>query len=204
FERVGCTNTAFDPIVGAGPHSTILHYTSDAGRMESGDLVVIDAGAEYGDYSADISRTFPVNGHFTPRQREIYEIVLGAQKAVLAAIKNGMTLYGRGPNSLHNIAYDYLNSHGKDSHGEPLGKYFIHGIGHSIGLDVHDLSDGVLELQPGMAIAIEPGLYLPEENIGVRIEDNVLVTRDGSELLTRRLPKEPDEVERWMQEKESR
>ena len=91
----------------------------------------------------------------------------------------------------------------RTSHGEPLGKYFIHGIGHSVGLDVHDLSDGVLELQPGMVLAIEPGLYLPEENIGVRIEDNVLVTRDGCELLTRRLPKEPDEVERWMQEKDS-
>ena len=204
FEREGCTNTAFDPIIGAGPHSTILHYTSDAGRMESGDLVVIDAGAEYGDYSADISRTFPVSGHFTPRQREIYEIVLGAQKAVLAAIKPGMMLYGRGPSSLHNIAYDYLNSHGKDSHGDALGKYFIHGIGHSVGLDVHDLSDGALELQPGMVIAIEPGLYLPEENIGVRIEDNILVTQDGSELLTRRLPKEPDEVEKWMQEKDIR
>jgi Xaa-Pro aminopeptidase len=204
FERVGCTNTAFDPIVGAGPHSTVLHYTSDAGIMESGDLVVLDVGAEYGDYSADISRTLPVSGHFTPRQREIYEIVLGAQKAVIAAIKPGMTLYGRGPNSLHQIAYDYLNSHGKDRHGEPLGKYFIHGIGHSVGLDVHDLSDGVLELRPGMVLAIEPGLYLPEENIGVRIEDNILVTEDGCELLTRRLPKEPDDVERWMHEKDSR
>ena len=200
FERVGCTNTAFDPIIGAGPRSTILHYTSNTGRMESGDLVVLDVGAEYGDYSADISRTLPVNGKFTPRQREIYEIVLGAQKAVLAAVRPGMTLYGRGPQSLHQIARDYLSSHGKDQHGEPLGKYFIHGIGHGIGLDVHDPIDG--PLQPGMALAIEPGLYLPEENIGVRIEDNVLVTKDGYELLTGRLPREPGAVEQWMRERQ--
>jgi len=202
FERVGCTNTAFDPIIGSGPRSTILHYTNGSGRMESGDLVVLDVGAEYGDYSADISRTLPVDGHFTPRQREIYGIVLGAQKAVIAAIRPGRTLYGRGPNSLHSIAAEYLNSHGKDNHGDSLGKYFIHGIGHTIGLDVHDLSDPSPVLKEGMVLAIEPGLYLPEENIGVRIEDNILVTKDGGEVLTRRLPSAPDEVERWMQEED--
>jgi Xaa-Pro aminopeptidase len=199
FERAGCTNTAFDPIIGAGPRSTILHYTSNTGRMESGDLVVLDAGAEYADYSADVSRTLPVQGTFTPRQREIYEIVLGAQKAVIAAVQPGMTLYGRHSRSLHQIARDYLNTHGKDRHGDSLGKYFIHGIGHAIGLDVHDLSESPLVLQEGMVLAIEPGLYLPEENIGVRIEDNVLVTKDGFELLTHRLPREPDAVEQWMQ-----
>ncbi|MBI3934193.1 MAG: aminopeptidase P family protein, partial [Acidobacteria bacterium] len=199
FERVGCTNTAFDPIIGSGPRSTILHYTNNAGRMESGDLVVLDVGAEYGDYSADISRTLPVNGQFTPRQREIYEIVLAAQQAVIAAIRPGKTLFGRGSNSLHQIATEYLNSHGKDRHGDSLGKYFIHGIGHTVGLDVHDLSDPSPVLREGMVLAIEPGLYLPEENIGVRIEDNVLVTKDGGEVLTKRLPSEPDEVEQWMQ-----
>jgi Xaa-Pro aminopeptidase len=202
FERAGCTHTAFDPIIGAGPRSTVLHYTSNSGRMEAGDLVVLDVGAEYADYSADISRTLPVSGKFTPRQREIYEIVLGAQKAVLAAIRPGMTLYGRDSTSLHQIARDYLNSHGKDQHGEPLGKYFIHGIGHMLGLDVHDSSDPSPRLQEGMVLAIEPGLYLPEENIGVRIEDNVLVTKDGFELLTGRLPREPDEVEQWMRTSE--
>jgi Xaa-Pro aminopeptidase len=198
FERQGCTNTAFHPIIGSGPRSTVLHYTENTARMDAGSLVVLDVGAEYGDYSADITRTLPVSGTFTPRQREIYTIVLGAQRAVIAAVKPGMTLYGRGPNSLHQIAVEYLNSHGKDQHGEPLGKYFIHGIGHGIGLDVHDPIDG--PLQAGMALAIEPGLYLPEENIGVRIEDNVLVTETGSELLTERLPREPDDIERWMSE----
>ena len=202
FERAGCTNTAFDPIIGSGPRSTILHYTDNRERMQSGDLMVLDVGAEYADYSADISRTLPVDGKFTARQREIYEIVLGAQKAVIAAVRPGMTLYGRGANSLHQIAFNYLNTHGKDQHGDSLGQYFIHGIGHSIGLDVHDLADPSPVLQEGMVLAIEPGLYLPEENIGVRIEDNVLVTRDGGEVLTRRLPSEPDELERWMQERD--
>jgi Xaa-Pro aminopeptidase len=199
MERMGCTVTGFDPIIGSGPHSVILHYTRADGRVEAGDLVVADVGGEYGDYSADVSRTFPVSGHFTDRQREIYKIVLEAQKAAIAAVKPGATLYGR--NGLHEIAYAYLNSHGQDLHGAPLGKYFTHGIGHSVGLDVHDVTeDFSVVLQLGMVLAIEPGLYLPEENIGVRIEDNVLVTKDGYEVLTARLPREPDEVERWMQE----
>lgn len=199
-ESEGCTNTAFDPIIGAGPHSTILHYTSNRGQMHSGDLVVLDVGAEYGDYSADIARTLPVNGKFTSRQREIYEIVLGAQKAVIAAVRPGMTLYGRGSKSLQQIAMNYLNTHGKDKNGKALGRYFLHGIGHTIGLDVHDLSEPSPVLREGMVLALEPGLYLPEENIGVRIEDDVLVTKDGFELLTTRLPREPEEVERWMSE----
>ncbi|HWP84311.1 MAG TPA: Xaa-Pro peptidase family protein [Terriglobia bacterium] len=201
FEKQGCTNTAFDPIIGAGWRSTILHYTGGRERMESGDLIVLDVGAEYAGYAADLSRTLPVNGKFTPRQREIYEIVLGAQKAVIAAARPGMTLYGRGPNSLQQIARDYLAAHGKDQRGDSLGKYFIHGIGHTIGLDVHDLTEASPVLQEGMVLALEPGLYLPEEKIGVRIEDNILVTKDGAELLSSRLPREPDEIERWMSQR---
>lgn len=204
FERAGCTNTAFHPIIGSGPRSVILHYTRTSGRMESGDVVVLDVGAEFGDYSADITRTLPVNGRFTPRQREIYEIVLGAQKAAIAAVRPGARLTGREDGSLFRVAYDYLDTHGKDKNGEPLGKYFTHGLGHSVGLDVHDPTEGSGILKPGMVITIEPGLYLPEENIGVRIEDMVLVTETGHELLTGRLPREPDEVERWMQEPATR
>jgi Xaa-Pro aminopeptidase len=200
FERMGCTVTGFHPIVGSGPRSVILHYTRNSGRMESGDVVVLDVGAEYGDYSADISRTLPVNGRFTPRQRELYEIVLGAQKAVIQAVKPGARLYGHGANSLYQIAYDYLNSHGKDRDGKPLGKYFNHGLGHSVGLDVHDPMNRSGQLEAGMVIAIEPGLYLPDENIGIRIEDMVLVTESGYELLTERLPREVEEIERLTQE----
>jgi Xaa-Pro aminopeptidase len=200
MERRGCTVTGFDPIIGAGPHATMLHYIKAQGRMQQGDLVVVDIGGEYGDYSADITRTFPASGTFTARQREIYEIVLGAQNAVIDAVRPGLPLYGRG-RSLHQIAYDYLNSHGKDRNGEPLGKYFTHGVGHSVGLDVHDPMGPGGVLKEGMVLALEPGLYLPEENIGVRIEDMVVVTKDGSELLTKALPRTAADVEQWMGER---
>src|SRR5262249_51930639 len=133
---------------------------------------------ECSDYATDVTRTVPVNGKFTERQREIYEIVLGAQKAAIAAIKPGIKLRGDG-NTLQKIAYDYINTHGKDLHGEPLGKYFNHGLGHYVGLDVHDPGDYNIGLEPGMVITIEPGIYIPEENIGVRIEDTLIVTADG-------------------------
>ena len=106
-------------------------------------MVLMDVGGQYSGYTADITRTIPANGHFTPRQREIYEIVLGAQNAVLAALKPGMTLGSRGSNSLFEIAYNYINTHGKDREGHSLGRYFIHGLGHHIGLEVHDAGDTV-------------------------------------------------------------
>ena len=198
FERQGCLGLAFDPIVGSGFRSTILHYTKNSEKMESGDLVVMDVGAEYVHYASDITRTLPVNGHFTERQREIYNIVLGAQQAAMDAVKPGMKITGRGANSLYQIAFDYINRHGKDNHGQPLGKYFIHGLSHHVGLDVHDAGDPRRILEPGMVVTLEPGIYLPEESLGVRIEDMVLVTTTGYELLTRQLPREADEVESWM------
>ncbi len=196
FERAGCERPAFPPIVGSGPRSTILHYNRNSARMEAGELVVMDVAGEYAHYAADITRTLPLSGRFTARQREIYEIVLGAQKAALQAVKPGMSLARRGSNSLYQIAYNYINSHGKDRHGERLGKYFTHGLGHHVGLEVHDPGD--LNLEAWMVITIEPGIYLPEENLGVRIEDMVLVTQDGHVLLTERLPREVDAIENWM------
>ena len=115
----------------------ILHYMTNQRRMDRGELVVIDAAAECDAYASDITRTIPVGGKFTPRQREIYQIVLGAQKAAIAAVKPGMRLSGQGE-TLTKIAKDYMDAHGKDLHGEPLGKYFTHGIGHQVGLEVHD------------------------------------------------------------------
>lgn len=191
----GCERSAYAPIVGSGPNSVVLHYSSNHRRMDSGEVVVIDVGAECSDYATDVTRTIPANGKFTARQREIYEIVLGAQKAAIAAIKPGVKLRGDGP-SLHQIAYDYINTHGKDLHGQPLGKYFTHGLGHHVGLDVHDPSDPNTTLQPGMVITIEPGIYIPEENIGVRIEDTILVTGNGARILSGALPREPEEIER--------
>ena len=142
-----------------------------------------------------MTRTIPAGGKFTPRQRELYEIVLGAQKAAIAAIKPGIRLRADGP-SLHQIAYDYINSHGKDLHGEALGRYFVHGVGHYVGLDVHDPGDPAAPLQAGMIITIEPGIYIPEENIGIRIEDTVLVTADGARVLSAALPREIPEIEK--------
>ncbi len=194
----GAEAEGYAPIVGAGFNSTVLHYDKLSKRMDAGDVVVLDVGAQYAGYSADITRTFPANGKFTPRQREIYDIVLGAQNAALAACRPGTTFAKSGPNSLFRIAYDYINSHGKDQRGERLGRYFIHGLGHHIGLDVHDAGDPFRALEPGMVVTLEPGVYIPEENLGVRIEDDVIVTQTGCKLLSERLPRTPDEIERIM------
>jgi Xaa-Pro aminopeptidase len=197
FRRRGCEWPAYPPIVGSGFFSTVLHYDADDQQMKDGDVVVMDVAGSYSGYASDITRTLPVNGHFTPRQREIYEIVLGAQNAAMATAKPGMMLR-RGKNSLHDIAYAYINAHGKDLHGNSLGQYFIHGLGHSIGLNVHDPMDNNQPLEPGMVVTMEPGIYIPEEKIGVRIEDDILITKDGYELLTSRLPRTLEEIEKLM------
>ena len=191
----GCEDYAYPPIVGSGPEATVLHYDANRRRMDKGELVVIDAAASCDGYASDITRTIPVGGKFSRRERQIYEVVLGAQKAAIAAVKPGASFY-EGPASVTQIAKDYINTHGKDAHGEPLGKYFTHGLGHSVGLDVHDPGPLVPKLEEGMVVTIEPGVYIPEESIGVRIEDVVLVTKDGSKVLTGALPKEPNEVEK--------
>jgi Xaa-Pro aminopeptidase len=194
FER-GCERNAYPPIVASGPNSIVLHYTANRRRMDSGELLLMDVGAECGDYAADLTRTVPVSGKFTSRQREIYEVVLGAQRAAIAAAKPGMKLTGHGKDTLNQVALDYVSEHGKGPHGEPLGKYYLHQLGHHVGLDVHDAVDPDLELKPGMVVTIEPGIYIAEENIGIRIEDMVLITEDGARVLSSALPKEPREIE---------
>jgi Xaa-Pro aminopeptidase len=186
----GCEGPAYAPIFGSGPNSTTLHYSVNSRRMDAGEVIVIDAAAHCGGYTSDITRTLPVSGKFTPRQREIYEIVLGAQKAAIAAIKPGATI-----SSLNSTAREYINTHGKDLKGNSLGKYLPHGVSHHVGLDVHDPA-GASTLAPGMVITVEPGIYIPEEGIGIRIEDTVLVTENGAKVMSGALPKEPDEVEK--------
>ena len=200
FEKAGCERPAYAPIVGAGIHSTTLHYSADTGPINDGDLVVMDVAGEYGMYASDIKRTAPASGHFTARQREIYDIVLGAQQAAIAAFQAGKSTIGRsGDASLYKVAYDYLNTHGKDKHGQPLGPYMIHGLSHYVGLNVHDVGDTNLPLQPGMVFTIEPGIYLPEEKLGVRIEDIFEVAPDGKLVnLSGALPHTADEVEKAM------
>ncbi len=199
----GCERPAYAPIVGSGFNSTVLHYSDDSGTIQSGDLIVMDAAGEYSLYASDITRTMPANGKFTPRQREIYDIVLGAQKAAMAAFQSGKSHLQRNqPDSIYQAAYDYINTHGKDSHGEPLGKYFIHGLGHYVGLNVHDAGDYSVPLGPGVVFTIEPGIYIPEEKLGVRIEDMFYVDKDGKlTRLTESLPQAADEIERLMSHK---
>lgn len=192
----GCEREAYAPIVGAGFNSTVLHYSVLDSQIRDGDVVVIDVGGEYGGYAADITRTLPANGKFTARQREVYDIVLGAQNMAIAAIKPGVLLYG--PQSLQQIVTDYFKTHGHDNEGRPLDRYYPHGVSHHLGLDVHDPGDRDRPLEPGMVVTVEPGIYIPEENLGVRIEDDILVTTTGHEILTARLPRDPNEIEHRM------
>ena len=196
----GCERPAYSPIVGSGFNSTVLHYSDDSAMVQAGDVMVIDAAGEYSLYASDITRTLPVSGRFTARQREIYQIVLGAQQAAIAAFRSGKSHLRRDqPDSLHDVAYTFINSHGKDLHGESLGKYFIHGLSHYVGLNVHDPGDYDIALGPGAVFTIEPGIYIPEEKLGVRIEDILYVDSDGRLInLSADLPHTADEVERAM------
>lgn len=199
----GCERFSYPPIVGSGKNSATLHYSENSAVANTGDVMLIDAAGEYSMYASDITRTMPVDGHFTPRQRELYEIVLGAQRAAAAAFVAGKSRINdpqrRNPDSLDQVAYTYINSHGKDLHGEPLGQYMIHGLGHLVGIDVHDPWDYSKPLDKGMVFTIEPGIYLPEEGIGIRIEDVFHVDSDGKLVdLIADLPHEAKDVEAAM------
>ena len=195
FRRNGADRLGYPSIVGSGPNTTTLHYDVNRRRTENGDLVVIDAAAEWGQYTADVTRTFPVNGKFTPRQKAIYDLVLGAQQAAFDAVRPGITM-----RELDGIARRYMHEHSGNLCGERTcddREYFNHGLGHPIGMDVHDV--GISRpLEPGMVITLEPGIYLQAENLGVRIEDDVLVTAKGAEWLSAGAPRTTDAIERLM------
>ncbi len=175
---------AYPFVVGSGKNATLPHYFRNEHPLRDGDLLVIDAGAAYHRYAADITRTFPVNGKFTPRQRECYEIVLKAQLAAIKMVQPGVSF-----RQVHAAAQQVIAKAG-------LGKYFIHGTSHHVGLDVHD--PGPVLLQPGMTLTVEPGVYIPEERIGIRIEDIVLVTKEGRRVLGEPFPKTAEEIEALM------
>jgi Xaa-Pro aminopeptidase len=196
FRSRGAERVGFPSIVGSAENSVTLHYDKNRRMLQDGDLVVVDIGAEFGYYTADLTRTFPVSGQFTDRQRAVYELVLSAQEAALAEVRPGATV-GR----LEQAARRYMREHSGDlCGGESCAAYFPHGISHWLGMDVHDVGNYGTTLAPGMVLTIEPGIYLPDESLGVRIEDNVLVTEDGYELLSGSLPRRPEEVERIMSE----
>lgn len=198
FLRLGAARHAFAPIVASGANACALHYTRNRAPLEPGGLAILDLGAEYLGYAGDLTRTVPVGGRFSQRQRELYDAVLEVQRQVIAAVKPGVFLGREMPGSLHQQAVEFFHARRIGPRGAPLSQYFAHGIGHHLGLDVHDPSDPAVPLAPGMVITVEPGVYITEEGIGIRIEDDVLVTEDGAEVLSTALPVEAARVEEWL------
>jgi Xaa-Pro aminopeptidase len=194
FRRNGAERVGFPSIVGAGVNSTTLHYDKSRGPLDEGDLIIMDIGAEFGYYSADVTRTAPISGRFSDRQRELYELVLATQQAAIDSVYPGMTV-----GQLNQIARNYMREHSGDL-CEPgdCTQYFVHGLAHWLGMDVHDVGDYRTPLAPGMVLTIEPGMYLPAERIGIRIEDDILVTDNGFEILSAGAPRDPGEIERLM------
>ena len=193
FRRLGADALSFPSIIGSGFYGTVLHYMSSRRRMEAGDLVVVDVGAELAGYGSDLTRTYPVSGRYAPRQRAIYDLVLATQQAAIDSVRPGITL-GR----LNEIAREYMRVHSGELCGpESCLRYFIHGLSHFIGLGA-EAGGQTRPLEPGMVFTVEPGIYIPEESLGVRIEDDVLVTATGGEVLTAGSPKAAAEIERLM------
>ncbi len=212
----GSERPAYPPIVASGPNACVLHYVRNNRRMEAGDLLLIDAGAEYGGYACDVTRTFPVGGKFTTPQREIYELVLEAQLASIAAIAPGATI-----EQVHKVSAEVITRGlvrlgllegdvDKLITDEAFKKYFMHGTSHWLGMDVHDVGRYYVDgkprpMEPGCVLTVEPGLYFSPtaesvppayRGIGVRIEDDVVCTNAGPRVLTHDIPKLPDEIER--------
>jgi Xaa-Pro aminopeptidase len=190
FHELGAPRTSFDSIIASGPNSLILHYYRNYRMMEAGEVVVLDVGAEYGRYAGDITRTVPVSGQFTPRQREIYEIVIEMQRRVFAACRPGITLL-----DLDEVAKAYATEKGYGAFFNFSG--WRHGTCHSLGLDVHD-PFWSRSLAAGMVITVEPGIYLPAENLGIRLEDDVRITDVGGVVLTADVPREAADIEAVM------
>jgi Xaa-Pro aminopeptidase len=183
--RVRGAEAAFEPIVGSGANGTVLHYIDNNKAVEDGELIVIDYGAACGGYASDVTRTLPAGGKFTPEQRDLYQVVLEASLAAISAARPGATF-----TDLQNAAHRVIAKAGYED-------YFIHGIGHHIGAEVHDATpDGPLAI--GMVLTVEPGVYLPERGVGVRIEDDILITPQGAEVLTAAIPKTVEAIEAAM------
>jgi Xaa-Pro aminopeptidase len=198
LKKHGVKEKAFATIAAAGKNATVLHYSENNARTADGDLILFDLGAQCGYYAADISRTFPVNGKFSDRQKLLYNIVLAGQQKVINAIKPGIPF-----SSLNEILIEHyaeaLKKIGLIEKKEDVAHYYYHSVGHMLGLETHDIGrskEGVL--QKGMVFTVEPGLYIAEENIGIRIEDDVVVTENGCDVLSKEIIKTVEEIEERM------
>ncbi|MEL7597067.1 MAG: aminopeptidase P family protein [Clostridiaceae bacterium] len=193
----GVKDKAFKTIAAAGKNATVLHYSENNSKCGEDDLILFDLGAQTNYYNADISRTFPVSGKFTERQKQVYNIVLKANLEVMKAVKPGIPFA-----ELNEIAKKVLAEGCKElgliKDDSELSKYYFHGVSHYLGLDTHDVGDRGEILKPGMVFTNEPGLYIPEEGIGIRIEDDLLVTEDGCENLSKDIIKTVEEIEAFM------
>ena len=218
FRERGAAAPAYTSIVGAGPNATVLHYINNDGQLRDGDLLLVDAGAEYKGYASDITRTYPINGRFTKAQREIYELVLKAQKACVEMVRPGVTHDQLKQHSIQVLTEGMVELGLLKGDPEELIKekkheqFYMHGLGHMLGIDVHDVGlyyhgKESRALEPGVVMTVEPGIYvsvdtkgIPEQylGIGVRIEDDVLCTQNGPRVLTTKVPKEADEIEQLM------
>ena len=218
FAEHGARFPAYNSIVGSGANACVLHYTENAAKMRAGDLVLIDAGCEYQGYAADITRTFPVSGQFSTEQRAIYDVVLEAQRAAIAKVRPGNTWNQPHDATVRVITRGLIKLgllRGKERElikAEAYRDFYMHRAGHWLGLDVHDVGEYRVDgrwrqLEPGMVLTIEPGIYIAADNtkvpkrwrgIGVRIEDDVVVTEQGCDVLTGDVPKRADEIEALM------
>lgn len=194
---LGAEGMAFDTIAGSGMNGTMLHYETNRDVCEDGTLLLMDLGAKWQGYCADITRTYPVNGRFTERQRAVYDIVLRANRVVAETAKPGMTT-----RELNDVCKQVLAEGcialGLIQDASEIGKYYMHGVSHHLGIDVHDVTLPESVLTPGCVITDEPGLYIDEWAIGIRIEDDLLITENGAECLSEQIIRDPDEIERFM------
>ena len=218
FRKSGASAPAYTSIVGGGANATVLHYINNDATLADGDLLLIDAGAEYQGYASDITRTFPVNGRFTEAQREIYDVVLAAQLACIEMVRPGSRPQDIQKRSVEVLTEGMLRVGLLKGDAETIieeekyKQFYMHTIGHFLGLDVHDvgryhIKDESRQLEPGMVMTVEPGIYIspatkdiPEKylGIGIRIEDDVLVTGDGNRILSNKAPKQVEEIEELM------
>jgi len=202
----GAQGFSYEPIIASGANACILHYIENNATCKEGELILFDVGCWYANYASDVSRCFPVSGVFTPRQKEVYNAVLRVQKACFEILKPGVMLHDY-HKQVGDLMTDELLQLGLISQEEvatqnpewpAYKKYFMHGTSHFLGLDVHDVGLWHKPVEEGMVFTIEPGIYIPEENLGIRIEDNIIITHDGHINLTESIPKEVEEIEAFM------